>query len=235
MSYAWRRAPWMCFDVRICPSMKNYTPAPRGIFRLRAAKTNKREKHSLTASFSGLTIGLCPRTTGRRQVPPQRVEKVRLWRPFPSFNAVSLSALGPPGRETAQGILAQQGFRIRRTGRRIRIAFGGLRPSKPPGRVFRQSGSRQSRLFFVSKRLACVVLLQICAVSPSPCKAPCGKRRQETWLHGAFESAAQVAGFGWRLEDCGPPTRQKLLRAWGPLNPAPLDCMQFPIDLRGKM
>ena len=43
---------------------------------------------------------------------------------------------GAPGRETAQGTLAQQGFRIRRTCRRIRIAFGGLRPSKPPKEFF---------------------------------------------------------------------------------------------------
>ena len=63
-------------------------------------------------------------------------EKVRLRRPFPKFTLFPSRPRGAPGRETAQGNLAQQGFRIRRTCRRIRITFGGLRPSKPPGRVF---------------------------------------------------------------------------------------------------
>ena len=56
----------------------------------------------------------------------QRVEKVRLRRPFPRFTPFPSRPHGAPGRETAQGNLAQQGFRIRRTCRRIRIAFGGL-------------------------------------------------------------------------------------------------------------
>ena len=36
------------------------------------------------------------------------------------------------GRGNAQGNLAAQGFRTRRACRRVRITFGGLRPSKPP-------------------------------------------------------------------------------------------------------
>ena len=36
------------------------------------------------------------------------------------------------GRGNAQGNLAAQGFRTRRTCRRVRIVFGGLRPSKLP-------------------------------------------------------------------------------------------------------
>ena len=38
------------------------------------------------------------------------------------------------GRGNVQGNLAAQGFRTRRACRRVRIAFGGLRPSKPPQR-----------------------------------------------------------------------------------------------------
>ena len=45
------------------------------------------------------------------------------------------------GRGNAQGNLAAQGFRTRRTCRRVRIVFGGLRPSKPPNGVFRRSAA----------------------------------------------------------------------------------------------
>ena len=38
------------------------------------------------------------------------------------------------GRGNVQGNLAAQGFRTRRACRRVRIVFGGLRPSKPPPR-----------------------------------------------------------------------------------------------------
>ena len=44
------------------------------------------------------------------------------------------------GRGNVQGNLAAQGFRTRRACRRVRIAVGGLPPSKPPKGVFGGSG-----------------------------------------------------------------------------------------------
>ena len=109
MSYTWRRAPWMCFGVRICPSMENYTPAVYGVWPPGAASCAPvQKKHSLTALFAGFTIGLCLRASRRQPLPPQRVEKVRLRRPFPRFTVFPSRPFGPPGRETPQGNLAAQ-------------------------------------------------------------------------------------------------------------------------------
>ena len=44
------------------------------------------------------------------------------------------------GRGNVQGNLAAQGFRTRRACRRVRMAVGGLRPSKPPKVFFYGSG-----------------------------------------------------------------------------------------------
>ena len=51
------------------------------------------------------------------------------------------------GRGNVQGNLAAQGFRTRRTCRRVRMAVGGLRPSKPPQRGYSKEAacSRSSR------------------------------------------------------------------------------------------
>lgn len=70
---------------------------------------------------------------GRRATSPSRqfVEKVRMWRPFPT-ECVSLASMVRPGKRN----LAAQGFRIRRTCRRIRISLSGLQPCKPPRKVF---------------------------------------------------------------------------------------------------
>ena len=58
----------------------------------------------------------------------------------------------------------------------------------------------------MSKKSAYGVLFRDLRRFPlAPMGLPGGKRRKETLLRKASESAAHVAGFGLHLEGCGPP------------------------------